>query len=352
MFQPDLIQTPVWNTTKVIGESLLMHRSPTGTASAPLLFTPDEILDVTDLSGKIHYQRGTDWEYQDGFLTLLPHSRINTITNEELFPAEAIPDGSFPMPGGHSLFVSGSGLVLRQIQVTYTCQNGQWLGIRPKSSQAQLPRTFHALQNKQPIRILLNGDSISANAQVSSTLGIPPYQPGYGDMLVQALEDHYHCPITFVNSSVGGKDTNWAVNNLEANINEHHPDLVIIAFGMNDGDKTPDQFEERIRTMVQRIREKNSECEIILVATSLPNPILTDEKARFWGNQQYFLERLCNIEADATLGGGIAVANITDMHRYLLSKKRFIDLTSNNVNHPNDFFYRCYAQFLYGMMTE
>ena len=171
-------------------------------------------------------------------------------------------------------------------------------------------------------------------------------------MLIQSLEAHYGGPINFINTSVGGKDTNWAVDNIDANINDHNPDLLIIAFGMNDGGKSPELFEERIRTMVRLVREKHSLCEIILVATSLPNPILTDPKAKFWGNQEFFLERLNAIAADSSLGGGIAVANITDMHRYLLSKKSFQDLTSNNVNHPNDFFYRCYAQFLYGMLTE
>ena len=195
--------------------------------------------------------------------------------------------------------------------------------------------------------MVLFGDSISANAQVSGSLGIPPYQPGYGDMLVQSLQDYYGCPIRFVNTSVGGKETRWAIDQIEESVNAHDPDLLIIAFGMNDGGKTPAAFEQNIRTMIRLVRDKHPLCEIILVATSLPNPILTDPKAPFWGNQQFFLNALENIAADST---GIAVANITDMHRYLLSKKRFLDLTSNNVNHPNDFFYRCYAQFLMEML--
>ena len=351
MFDPQLILTPVWNTDKVIGESVLMHRTSRG-CYAPLLFTPLEILDVTDLSGNTHYQRNQDWEYQDGMLHLLPGSRIDAITDDELFPQVGEEGKSFPIPGGYSLFESGSGLVTRQIQVTYTCVPGQWSGIRPQCARQQLPRTFAALTSKQPLTLLLNGDSISANAQVSGSLGIPPYQPGYGDMLVQALTAHYHCPIRFINTSVGGKETNWAIENIDANINDHHPDLLIIAFGMNDGGKTPEEFEERIRRMIYLVREKNPCCEIILVSTSLPNPILIDPRAKFWGNQEFFLERLNIIAADSAFGGGIAVADITNMHRYLLSRKRYLDLTSNNVNHPNDFFYRCYAQFLTGMLTE
>ena len=352
MFDTTLISTPVWNTEKVIGETIMMHRNPDGTACASLLFVPEEIISVTDLSGTVSYEEGKDWEFRDGKIHLLPGTRIDSITDEELYPAVHEEGKSFPKPGGYSLWTQGALMVVRQIHVTYTCKNGQWTGVRPTSAKAMLPRTFQALENKQPLTILLNGDSISAASQDSKTLNIPPYQPGYGDMLIQSLKAHYGGPINFVNTSVGGKDTNWAVNNIDANINDHHPDLLIIAFGMNDGSKTPEHFEERIRTMIRLVREKNPLCEIILVATSLPNPILTDPKARFWGNQEFFLERLNAIAADPHMGGSIAVANITDMHRYLLSRKNFLDLTSNNVNHPNDFFYRCYAQFLYGMLVE
>lgn len=49
---------------------------------------------------------------------------------------------------------------------------------------------------------------------------------------------------------------------------------------------------------------------------------------------------------------GVAVADIGSVHRYMMERKRFIDMTSNNVNHPNDFFYRVHAQFLAGMLID
>ena len=43
---------------------------------------------------------------------------------------------------------------------------------------------------------------------------------------------------------------------------------------------------------------------------------------------------------------GIALADVRSIHKRLLEKKRFIDMTGNNVNHPNDFLIRVYAQYL------
>ena len=49
---------------------------------------------------------------------------------------------------------------------------------------------------------------------------------------------------------------------------------------------------------------------------------------------------------------GVAVAKMTDMHLHLLSLKRYWDMTGNNINHPNDFLARVYAQVVAQMLVE
>ena len=42
-----------------------------------------------------------------------------------------------------------------------------------------------------------------------------------------------------------------------------------------------------------------------------------------------------------------AVANLTQLHRDILATgKRYRDMTGNNINHPNDFIARAYAQVI------
>jgi hypothetical protein len=85
------------------------------------------------------------------------------------------------------------------------------------------------------------------------------------------------------------------------------------------------------------------------VATSLPNPILTDERAKFWSHQEHHMAALSEIAKDTS---GVAVADIGGVHRYMMERKKFLDLTSNNVNHPNGFFYRIHTHFLKEMLIE
>lgn len=338
---------PIFDTDIVYDESVMMLKDKSGVAEAPLLFEPTEILSVTNALKTIEYKEGTDWVLKNGKIVLTENSSIFSFSEDELYPKEAIAGHTFPAQNDNILFYEGSFFIERQIAVTYKCKKGGWQGEKPQSAVQKLPNTFTSFKNRKSFRIVLNGDSISFGANATKVINVSPYMPNFGELLYNQITIHYGKQISYVNTSRGGMDINWAVENVEENINCYDADLVILGFGMNDGAKSPELFEGKVRELIGLVREKNPDCEFILIATSLPNPVLTDKRAPFCGNQRYFLEKLQNIELDTT---GVAVANITDAHRYLLTKKRFIDLTSNHVNHPNDFFYRIHAQWLATML--
>ncbi len=341
------IRTPLWDTDIVYEESILMVRDENGRAEAGLLFEPTEVLKVENLAKGEVYEEGRDYAVENGRIALTENSRIFAFEKDGLFPENPAPGEAFPMPGGYSLFREGMFFIDRQIAVTYRCVKGQWTGKKPRLADRELPRTFELLRAGKPFRMVLFGDSISAAANNTLDLNVPPYQPGFGEMLYDWLQDAYQSDIFYVNTAVGGKETRWAVEEADARVSAHEPDLVILAFGMNDGGKTVEDFVKNTREIIRKVREKKPECEFLLVATSLPNPILTDPKAKFWGYQEEHMAALSEIAKDTE---GVVVADIGGVHRYMQQRKRFIDMTSNNVNHPNDFFYRVHAQFLAGML--
>ncbi len=343
------IRTPLWDADMMYEESLLMIRDGQGRAEAQLLFDPEEIIRVENLARGEVYEEKADYLVENGKIVLTENSRIFAFGPQDLFPENPQPGESFPMPGGNSLFHEGVFFVERQIAVTYRCKKGQWKGITPVKAEKELARSLGLLKEGKPFRMVLFGDSISAAANNTKDLNVPPYQPGFGEMLYDWLQDAYQSDIFYVNTAVGGKETRWAVETAGERVAQYDPDLVILAFGMNDGSKTIEEYVENTRKVIGIVREKKPECEFLLVATSLPNPILTDPKARFWSHQEKHREALSAIIADTQ---GTALADIGSVHRYMLKRKRFIDMTSNNVNHPNDFFYRVHAQFLAGMLTD
>jgi hypothetical protein len=75
-----------------------------------------------------------------------------------------------------------------------------------------------------------------------------------------------------------------------------------------------------------------------LIAPILPNA----QVGNFMGTQAQFLPVLQTLE-----GQGVAVADMTSFHQYLLTRKRYFDMSGNNVNHLNDFLARAYAQVIW-----
>lgn len=340
---------PLWDTDIVYDESIMMFRSDDGRAEAPLLFEALEIISVTNTAKTVVYTEGKDWIFSGGKIVLCENSDIYCFEKDEMFPKEAEAGGTFPIPDGNVLFREGSFFHDKQIAVTYKCKKGRWQGVRPQLADELLPKTFKKLREGIPLTIVLNGDSISFGANSSQSLNISPYQPDFGSILYEVMVKRYGKHISFFNTSRGGMDAVWAIENVDSNINYYNPDLVIIGYGMNDFRTEPKIFEKQIREIIERTKFKNPDCEFVLIATSLPNPVLTSEICPINCYQKDFYAVLKNIENDTK---GVAVADITGMHSYLISKKRYFDMTSNNINHPNDFLYRMYAQYLCGMLVD
>jgi len=52
------------------------------------------------------------------------------------------------------------------------------------------------------------------------------------------------------------------------------------------------------------------------------------------------------------VGEGIGMVDIHRVQLSLMERKRFVDMTGNNVNHPNDFMVRVYAQTVSAALIE
>lgn len=158
--------------------------------------------------------------------------------------------------------------------------------------------------------------------------------------------------VDFLNPSVGGKSTDWGVENARELVSVQRPDLAILAFGMNDGTGrlSAEAFKNNIGTIMESVRSYNSDADLILVAPMLPNPLAAipgQPDMSFLGEQENYREAL-----EQLAGVGTVVADMTTIHRELLKHKLYCDMTGNNVNHPNDFLVRWYAQVVSALLVK
>lgn len=302
-----------------------------------LMYEPEEIISLYDSHLKTEYKLGVDFTVEGRDIALTENSPMFSFTKDELYPAEPVPGHSFPMGDKNILFYEEHFFHDRQYAVTYKIKENTWQGHRPVSARPCLPRTFAKLDRGEPLNITLFGDSISVGANASGFTGAEPYLPPYAELFMEFLREHYSCEIDFHNPSIGGKDSKWGVDTVEENVNFRRNDLVIVALGGNDSFTEPEKLVENFGSIIGAIRAKYPETEFVVTATSYANELL---KGSFCGNQMIFSEYM-----DALIAPGIAKADMTNMQKELLKHKRYIDITGNNINHPNDFFHRMHAQY-------
>ena len=155
-------------------------------------------------------------------------------------------------------------------------------------------------------------------------------------MVWKQLQAEFNTNIAYHNTAVGGWNTLRGVEHYEERALLQPYDMLVLGFGMNDGGFTSEDYEARLEEMVLRFHAKNPDAPIVLLATMLPNI-----HSNWLCNQPNHEQRVLNLEKKYPF---VTAVNMTELHRELLQRKRYRDMTGNNVNHPNDFLGRIYAQ--------
>lgn len=347
--------TPIWEEEQIFRETFTMIEE-NGQCSAPFLYEPDKIIKVESYDGRIEYAEGKDWFIKDGHIFLTPESRIprtgwNGIYFSNLAEAEEEkkqlpPDFGLPpiatADGRYiKLFAIGHPWIIYQwqIAVTYTTKE-KWQGYTPEPGLNLLPRFNQKLRSEKSVKVVLYGDSISYGFDCTGIYELEPKQPTWADLIRDSLSKRFNIAVELINASRSGENSDWALAHIDELVIKEKPDLVILGFGMND--RCPGG-EYRIKTekLKNKIQRELPDTEIILIATSIPNTLLNTEPLNFYAYQDEYakaLEPLC--------GQGCVIANIQDVQRVIMKRKRYIDITGNNINHPNDFFARIHGQVI------
>ncbi len=347
-FDPALFK-PFWQTSVMHGESVLfVKETPAANPSASLLFVPTKVLAVRDPSQAITYTEGRDYILKPGSreITLPEGSRITFKLPQDLIrPAKSQRYALTRRDGtGEILFGGGHEYHDMQATVTYEHATGTWTETSPAVRGEGLVRTRGLLKRKAPVTITLLGDSISTGCNASGWAKAAPYQPPYQNLLAMNLKAVHGSAVTLHNFSVGGTSTDWGVKNIDKVV-ATRPDLVILAFGMNDSSGRPAaQYRANILAMIEATRRTVPEAEFILVAPMLGNADWITLKQELFPQYRDALASLC--------GPGIALADMTKVWSGMLKHKKDRDLTGNGVNHPNDFGHRLYTQVLSALLRE
>ena len=339
-YSPELLR-PFWEGQIVEGESVLFIRNEqSGEARASVLFPIREILAVKNSAGDATYENGKDFVWKpDSREIIVPRgSRIPTWTPRDLRRPAKTQKYELTHRDGEIFFGAQLEYAAMQTCITYRHAPDSWKSYVPQFDPGKLPRSVSKLVNRQPLSIVVVGDSISAGCNASGWAEQPPFQPAYPELVRSHLEARFRSQVSLAIPAVNGGDSASALKLIDKVV-EPRPDLVIVAFGMNDAAGRPAaEFHANIAALMTKIRERSPDVEFILTASMLGN--------RNWTrlHPELFPEYR---DALAKRGGpGVALADMTSLWTRFLELKQDWDLTGNGVNHPNDFGHRVYAQVI------
>ncbi len=321
--QVDLTEAmiPFWQGDVVRNESVLLLSTGGDEPNGKLLFEPSEIVSVKDSSLGKDYVKDRDFRVDGRRLIALKDSSIPTMKDSEFAK------GQYPWTElqGHHVFV------------TYRHQ-GHWSGPVPTFQGEFLPKTVEKLTKKKPLRIVAFGDSITLGINVSGFRGVPPYLPPWPTLVAHELERRTGSKITLYNTALGGMTSQWAKDNAHDAVATLKPDLVLLAFGMNDfWSLEPKYFLANMKAAIETIRKTNPNCEFLLIGSMKFDPIYTTEEP-YVGNLAGYPAVLRSL-----VGKGIGMFDMTELSDSLYHAKSQKDLATDPM-HPDDFFARIYAQ--------
>lgn len=221
-------------------------------------------------------------------------------------------------------------------------------------------RLIHFLVSKDSsrtsIKLCYNSITTGASSTGHHDINLEPCAPIFSTLVGQKLAQLYdYDEINVTNRATGGWTAADGVKNISRVLSDN-PDLVILAFGMNDGggqktDAAKNQFYVNYVKMIEDIRKLYPNCEFLLVTSILPNPDALDQEGNpTLSNHEDFLgvaKQICEEYDNERMD----LCDIMSIHKKILQRKQFMDM-GDNYNHPSDFVARLYAQAIVAKLYE
>ena len=336
-----------------------------------LLFPIKSIVSVTSYDGKTTYEEGKDYVVEDGKLKITADSSIKVITSDKYYNHA----GSIIQMNGKPMFWGESQVKQWQVSVTYT-HDAAWEGYT-QESQLEVYRDFvKKLVDGQDVTVFFYGDSITWGACSTFAEGVQPKQGAYAMLFTEALADLFgykvkyvntglvasmpchtvptteyvggdRGTITYVNTAIGGWNSNDGVSNydkfVKQQVEKYGCDLFVLGYGMNDGGMAATQTKANTKKMIDAMFEIKPEVAVMIVSTMTPHSGSNWDHASIQQQEKQLLNLAKSFRND---GKPVAVACVNSVSKAVQEHKTFNDYSGNNINHPNDWFYRVYAQTL------
>ncbi len=160
-----------------------------------------------------------------------------------------------------------------------------------------------------------------------------------------------------INSGIGSTTAKSSLTRIERDVLSHHPDAVIVCFGLNDINFPKEEYIGALRSIFQRLEE--SAAQVIFMT---PNTYVADDTpVQHINYARVTADFQNNGKMDEYIFSAISVANemnVTVCDCYSEWKKLYksgIDTTKlliNRINHPDRRMHQLFADMLFDLIID
>ena len=296
------------------------HLTP-GTVSVRSRYEPT-------MASNISHEEGRDYQvdYEQGAIWRASGSRIPDFSLNILYGAKGFDHTQYPVYGNHEYLIF----------VDYQAPQAKPL-TSPCSQAHLLPRTAKKLRQGGSFKVIAYGDSITSGGEASEV------RLCYQERWVAGLAQQFPgAQLISENGATGGDASYQGVQRLEEKVLSRDPDLVLVAFGMNDLRTPRAEFVENLNTIISQIRS-HTNAEVMLISTFPPNPD--------WIYASGNSDEIAEATAAVAEGTYCAYVDVHAVWAQVLRRKDLASLLGNNINHPNDFGHWLYLQALEAVLV-
>jgi lysophospholipase L1-like esterase len=208
-----------------------------------------------------------------------------------------------------------------------------------------------ALLKNGAINIVAFGDSVTHGA-LNGTID---YENAYWNVLKRKLNAvREYVPVNVINSGIGGDRAQFAVNRIERDVISHHPDLIIVCFGLNDINVELENYIEPLKKIFAEC--KKCDADIIFMTPNMLNTYVADDAPK-----QHFeyagvtasyqnegkMDKYMVAAIDAAKEMGVTVCDCYGEWKKLYQSG--VDTTmllANRINHPTSEMHKLFADML------
>lgn len=208
-----------------------------------------------------------------------------------------------------------------------------------------------------PITIVAFGDSVTHGAVGAGEID---YETVYWNRLKQKINQvNSYVPVNVINAGIGGITAKGSLGRMDTQVLAHHPDLIIVCFGLNDVNGTLEEYTASLRSIFEKAQ--NSGAQVIFMTPNMLNTSVYEDTAREHYEYAHITAKMQNegrmdrfMEAAVHLAEemGVTVCDCYQKWKKLSETQDITALLANRINHPTREMHELFAQSLFDTIFE